>query len=183
MIKYEELGVKPIITENKQGSDNIRDIHIKINKILYFYAKKYADNLTAQEIINNLTIYANQLKQLPNNKKKDEIIDKLRIIVKSLIIFKNNFKWNNINETIVALQSTINYSLYIWVKFKKEHPNKNYTNNDILTIAEENKRIFFNMIKPFLELFPNNKNNLKLNQFISLQNELLNILNNNLIIN
>lgn len=178
MIKYEELNIKPISTENKQGTDKIRDIHIQINKLLYFYAKKYADPITAQDIIEDLTIYAKQLQDLPQNNKKDEIINKLRDIVKSLIQFKKSFKWSNNPNTIDAIQRTINYAVKNWVDLKNNISKENNIYQKILELIIENSRIYTNILKPFIEKYPDKYNDIKFDNFIILQGELFGKLQN-----
>ena len=178
MIKYEELNLKPISTENKQGTDKIRDIHIQINKLLYFYAKKYADPKTAQDIIEDLTIYAKQLQDLPQNNKRDEIINKLRDIVKSLIQFKKSFKWSNNPNTIDAIQRTINYAVRNWVDLKNNYSKENNVYQKILELIIENSRIYTNILKPFIETYPEKYNDIKFDNFIILQGELFGKLQN-----
>lgn len=175
-MKYEELGLKPIQTENKQGNDKIRDIHFKINELLYFYSKKYADNITAQEIIDKLTVYAKELKELPENKKKDEILTQLRTIVKSLINFKNNFKWEKLPSTIDAIQRTLNYAVKNWVDFKEHNLSligiSKGKEQEAVKLMVENNRIYSNILKPFLEKYPYKTEELKLKSFITLNNDI-----------
>jgi hypothetical protein len=173
MIKYEELNIKPISTENKKGTDKIKDIHYKINELLYFYSKKYADPTTAQDIINDITLHANQLKELPDNPKRDEILNKLRDMVKSLIHYKKSFKWENNPNTVDAIQRTLNYAIRNYVALKEKNLNSNELYYNILYLILENHRIYYNILKPYIDTFPQRYNDIKFENFIILQSELL----------
>lgn len=170
MMKYEDLAVKPIHTENKEGNDRLRTLHFQINEVLYFYSKKYADPTSTQELIDKLTNLGQIIKGLPNShsKKQNEILDKMREIVKSLIKYKKEFNWSTDDKE--KIENTINYTLYTYLTDKKNNNNVVSFEQNVKYLKETN-RIISNMIKPFLKIYTGCTQTISLNKIKELNNE------------
>lgn len=143
MKRGNELGIKPIKCKNREGTEDIRKIHMEINNLLYENSGKYINHQLALDIYEELCKKGLELKSLnvPERAKakQTELLDKLRDIIKTLKPYKEiGDDWTS-EEDIECVQKTINFWLAQHIKNKKQYE----TDYDLLFSAlKENKRIW-----------------------------------------
>lgn len=150
MKKFEEIGLTFCKPVNKEGNDKIKTVLYSINDVVYNYAKKYADPSTCYLIIKDLTTLGVELKNtectakvLP---KKNEVLAYLRDAIIKLKAYASS---NPLSEAdIPQVQATTKYFLSQYLKAKEENT---LTDDKIIIMLQEHKRIKDNMVTP-LEL-------------------------------
>lgn len=171
MVQGYSLGIECIKTEHKEGNEQIKTLHYKINDILYKYNKQYISNITAKRLINGLTGLGKELKGVDTTDKidlkKQEILKALRTVVKNLQGYVEDFSWDEVDRT--PIQSIVNYCVAQYVKMKKEGQ---LTDDSILKLLNRQKEIINDFILPASDTLKN----LNMEAFRKMNDELLNAL-------
>lgn len=163
--KLVELGITPLKCENKEGTENLREIHHRINDIIYPNGGKYIDRKLKEDIYSQLVEEGKKLNDLKVTEraepKKKELLEKLRKVCLSL---KSYDAYLDPTDTPFA-QKTINYFIHQFITVKKE-----ITMDIAYTFYKESYRLW----EAFNSLEQVNMTSLK-----GVNNELLEILNRN----
>lgn len=150
MKKGTELNLSVIKCQNKQGTDKLRSIHIRINAILYQNAMRYIDQALAIDMYRELCALGKELNELsvPDSAKakRDELVSELR---KRCIVLKDYRKIQNTEEDIPQIQSNINSWLHQFITAKNEGKFDNGIDL-VLVYLKESKRLF-NLACPYGE--------------------------------
>jgi len=113
------LGVSPIKCEAKEGTDKLKDLHYRINDLLYRNCGRYLFKPQAEELFQNLCALGKELSALevPDRArpKKDELLSKLRIICNSLATYRHQ---EQTSEDIPLMQKTVNWWLHQYIAAK-----------------------------------------------------------------
>lgn len=140
MKKINEIGVSIIKCKNKQGTDNLKELHYKINDLLYKNANTYAIKSIAIYIEKQLVEYGIELNnlQVPDSAKakKNEILAALRDMVINLRKYLAEYNVNP-NEEKQAATAILKYRLSNYIKSKQT-----LTTDQIIALLEENKTIY-----------------------------------------
>lgn len=161
-----ELGVAPIKADNKEGSDKLRDIHVRINDVLYRNSYRYIDPALAGVLYDRLVELGKELNDtnVPDRAKakKDEILAKLRPICKALNVER---KGKLTFEDVPMMQKAINSFLHTYISAKNED---RLTDALVLELLVESRRLY-DAFERFLE-------NLKADKLVQSNYELLGML-------
>lgn len=148
MKKGNELGLTIIKCQNKTGTDNLKDLHRRINAILYVNMYRYIDQQLACDIYTELCGIGKDLSDLkvPESAraKKEELLGELR---KRCTVLKDYKKIPNTVDDVPQMQAVINYTVHICVEAKN---NNNITPEEVLGLIKETKRVY-NAFSPFEE--------------------------------
>lgn len=122
-----EVGVEPIKPKNHIANQEMNFILYEINDYLYFFRNLYLNWDVRKMIQDKLTISADKLKQISFplakakelNARRDEILDKMRVIYQNLkkVSVANDANWDNIVESMGK------FRLSMFLKQKKESIN------------------------------------------------------------
>lgn len=171
MVQGSSLGLECIKTENKEGNEEIKTLHYKINDILYKHNKQYISDVTARRISKELTQLGVELKNCTVKGKEElkqkEILQALRTIVKNLNGYADDFSWDDVD--LAPIQSTVNYCVAQYVKMKKE---SELGEVQILRLLNRQKEVIEDFLKPSDEVLKD----LNIIQFKKMNEELLKML-------
>lgn len=171
MLQGFNLGLEPVKTENKEGNDEIKSLHYKINDILYQYNKCYISDVTAKRLVKELTKLGIALKAVDCKPKEElkqkEILQALRTVVRNLNGYIDKFSWDEIDRT--PIQSTVNYCVSQYVKLKNEDK---LCDSQILKLLKRQREIVEDFILPASDTLKN----LNMQSFRKMNEELLRIL-------
>lgn len=139
------LGIAPIKAENKEGSDKLKDLHVRINDVLFKNSFKYIDPALAETLYTRLVELGKELNELqvPDRAKakKNEILSKLRPICKAL---NTERKASLTSEDVPMMQKAINSFLHTYISAKNED---RLTDSLALELLVESKRLYDSYMK------------------------------------
>lgn len=165
-----QLGLTPIKAENKEGTDKLKDLHYRINDILYVNAGRYIDQALAQSLYKDLCGLGVELDALEvperARAKKTEILGKLRTICTNL---KSYRKDTQTLEDVPLMQKAINWTVHVCIDAKEKG---DLGPERALELLKETKRVY-EAFKPFEE-------HLKTDTLVKLNGELVNNIDTNL---
>lgn len=148
MQTFKELGISIIKCENKQGNDKIKEIHYRINELLFKYQMRYAMWGLASFLEKKLTEFGIELAAVETTEaaraKKNEILTILRKYVRVLKQYTdvNGIDATEENKAATAIQK---YSVSNYLKNKET-----LSTEQIITILEDNKELYDNAIKNYI---------------------------------
>lgn len=120
MKKGEELGIKPISTVSKDGTQKLKELHCAVNDVMYLYSRKYISPKMAEKIFDRLVDKGKELNDLdvPDKakKKKEEILEAMRSAVKELKSYIKDYKW--VESDADEVQRTLKFLLSTYLKSK-----------------------------------------------------------------
>lgn len=132
MKRGEELQIKPIRCENKQGNDCLKQYVYSLNDILFPLSKRYISSGARNRLMTKLTHICKELSttEVPPNclPKKNEILDKCRTMYKALRNYESD-------DNEYQRQSVVKYQLSQYLK------NKPQDDEEILKTLNSNKEI------------------------------------------
>ena len=171
MIKQgKQLGLTPIKAENKEGTDKLKELHYRINDILYANAGKYIDQALAHSLYKDLCGLGVELDalQVPDRAKpkKTEILSKLRTVCTNLKDYRKN---TQTIEDAPLMQKAVNWTVHLCIEARDKGE---LTSDKVLELLKETKRVY-EAFKPFEE-------HLKLETLIKFNSELINNIDTNL---
>lgn len=144
MKRGSEIGIATISTINREGTDDLKDLHYAINDLLYFYNKKYISRKDAEHILSCLQEHGTALSELKvpakAKDKKEELLNAVRNIWKSVNSYYKSFKWSD--SDISQIQATINYQVKQLVDAKSDGRLIKLP----IKYLDENKMIYDNMV-------------------------------------
>lgn len=162
-----ELGLSPIKTQSKEGTETIKQIHYKVNDVLFGLSGKLLFKKDAELAFTKLCGYGKELKELKvpekANAKKDELLTALRRVC--TVLRKYIGEVCVTEEDIPTIQKSINWAIHKYIQAKEEDKLDTMT---VVGMLEGNKELWLN-IEPFVD-------NLKKSNFLKMNRELLNIL-------
>jgi hypothetical protein len=165
-----QLGITPIKCEQKEGTDKLKDLHYRINDILYSNSGKYIDKALAQSLYGDLCGLGVELDALEvperARAKKTELLGKLRTVCMNL---KDYRKQPQTIEDTQLMQAAINWVVHLCIDAKEKNE---LTPEKVLELLKETKRVY-EAFKPFEE-------HLKTDTLIKLNGELVNNIDTNL---
>lgn len=172
MLKLIEIVGKPITCSNREGTEKIKDIHYKINDIIFHWNYRYISPEDARQIYAELCEYGKALKDLETpdkaKPKQNEILTKLRGICQNLKVYAETYVLGT-SEDLNHVNATTRFLLSEYLKARN---NNELTPQKILELLEDHKRIRTNMIEPLSK-----KYNMSFNQaFTNLPEELIDTL-------
>ena len=164
MKKGEELGIKPISTVSKEGTQKLKELHCAVNDVMYLYSRKYVSPKMAEKIFGKLVDLGKDVNDLevPDKakKKKEEILEAMRSAAKGLKSYIKAYQWAESDADEV--QKTLNFLLSTYLKSKEGD------DFDAIRTMTINKEIWDDMYMecPY-------KNGIRMNSFKKMQDELL----------
>ena len=162
--KGTEIGIKPIKCEAKEGTDKLKDLHYRINDILYKNAGKYIDTKLANALYSDLCALGVELDELEvperAREKKKELLGKLRTVCMSL---KDYRKVPMTAEDVPLMQKALNFFIHLYIEAKQ---NDNIKPQEVLDLLVESRRLW-DAYLPFIE-------SLRTDMFIKANTELVN---------
>lgn len=169
ILQGKDIGLSPIKTNSKEGNEKIKDLHYKINEVLYNNNRSYITPAWGKQVEDKLLKLGGELGELECDgktiAKKEEILGQLRKIVISLRKYMREFKFEDGDKDI--LQKVVNYSVrnYIVEKEKGE-----LDNGTIISMLSNQMDILDYYLRPY----PDKDINIK--SFKSMNHELLDML-------
>lgn len=164
LVLGKSLGLSPIKTENKEGTDKLKEIHYQINDVLYKNSGKYIFQHHAERLYDQLCDYGKRLASLevPDRaaQKKSELLSKLRTICNSLKVYK---KQTQTSEDVKEMQSAVNWLLHRFIEAKD-----NITDEQALELLKETKELS-DAVYPWEE-------ELKLANLVKMNRQLINLI-------
>ena len=165
-----DLGLTIIKCQNKTGSDNLKDVHHRVNAVFYDNTYRYIDQKLACKIYDDLCELGKELNNLkvPESAraKKDELLGELR---KRCTILKDYKKITNTVEEVPQMQAAINWVIHLCIEAKEKG---DLAPEKVLSLLRETKRVY-EAFKPFEE-------HLKVETLVKLNGELINNIDTNL---
>lgn len=165
-----DLGLTVIKCQNKTGSDNLKDVHHRVNAVLYNNTYRYIDQKLANKIYDDLCELGKELSGLKvpetARAKKEELLSELR---KRCSTLKNYKKITNTVEDLPQMQAAINWVVHLCIDAKEKNE---LTPEKVLELLKETKRVY-EAFKPFEE-------HLKTDTLVKLNGELVNNIDTNL---
>lgn len=156
------LGLSPIKTEHKEGTDKLKEIHFQVNEVLYQNSGKHIFQHHAERLYNQLCDYGKRLASLevPDkaNPKKSELLSKLRTICNSLKVYK---KQAQTSEDVKEMQAAVNFLLHRFIEVKD-----NITDEQVIDFLKEIKELY-DAVYPLEE-------DLKLTNLVKMNRQLIN---------
>lgn len=135
-----ELGLKPLKTENREGTEALREVHHNINGILYQNTYRYIDPKLAGAMYDQLVALGKKLNEtsVPEKAraKKEELLSKLRMICKTL--GEERKKVLGLDD-VPQMQKAINGYLHTYITAKTED---RLDDDTVLMLLEESKRLY-----------------------------------------
>lgn len=170
MIKLgKELGLTPIKCGNREGTPQLKELHYKINDILYKWSGKYLFQTDAEQVFRELCGYGKELSALvvpgKASAKKSELITALRKVCTSLREYCKN---EQTSEDLELMQKAVNFFLHKAIEAK----NEGLTVEKAVGLLQEQKELWQNIGK-FLD-------NLRVSNYLKMNRELLDYLIRNL---
>ena len=164
-----EIGLTPIKTQSKDGTQQLKELHYKVNDTLYKWSGRFLFQADAEQVFTELCNAGKELNALvvpdKKKKKKTEIVNALRKVCTSL---RGYCKEEQTSEDLELMQKALNYFLHKAIEAKSE----GLTVEKTVSLLQEQKELWQN-IKKFLD-------NLKLSNFLKMNRELLDYLIRNL---
>lgn len=164
MKKGTEIGIRPIKCENKEGSDKLRDVHMRINAILYINAGKYIDPKLANTMYKDLCAIGVELDELEvperAREKKKELLGKLRTVCMAL---KDYRKQPMTADDVPLMQKALGFFIHNYIEAKQKD---DITPQQVLDLLVESRRLW-DAYLPFAE-------SLRTDTFIKVNTELVN---------
>lgn len=165
-----QLGLAPIKAENKEGTDRLKDLHYRINDILYPNAGRYIDQALAHKLYQDLCGLGVELDKLEvperARAKKTEILGKLRTICSNLKEYRKN---TQTLEDVPLMQKAVNWTVHLCIEARDKGE---LTPEKVLDLLKETRRVY-DAFKAFDE-------HLKLETLVKFNGELINNLDTNL---
>ena len=162
-----EIGLTPIKTQSKEGTQQLKELHYKVNDVLFGLSGKLLFKKDAELAFTKLCGYGKELNALvvPEKAaaKKSELIAALRKVC--TVLRKYIGEVCVTEEDIPTIQKSINWAIHKYIQAKEEDKLDTMT---VVGMLAGNKELWQN-IEPFLD-------NLRLSNFQKMQRELLNIL-------
>ena len=156
--------MNPVKTTSKEGTESLKNIHYRVNDILYAHTYRYIFPATAARLLDSLTPLGVELKdlQVPEKAapKKDEILRALRAICRSL---KECIHTPVTEEDYEAMQKAVNLQIHRCIKAKPT-----LTPEKTLRLLLENKELASDAARYWQHL--------KTTSLVKIQDELLQIL-------
>ena len=174
MKKFNEItDYKNISCINKVGTEELKELHYKANKIIFDYNMQHAFPQNTTKVINQLTEVFIKIKNLEvkssATSKKEELLEQGRKIVNGLKEYIKNFKYDD--SCINAIENMCRFQLSKYLKGKDR-----LTITDIIKLLEENQSLY-----QIVEDVENNLNtNIKVKPFLRMQEELIDMVSNKL---
>lgn len=163
MKKGNELGIKVIKCENREGTDKLKALHYQINDILYKNTGKYIDQKLAYSLYTDLCGLGVQLDELEvperAREKKKELLGKLRSICMTL---KEYRKQPLTMEDVPLMQKALNWFIHEYIEDKKDD---NIKPEKVLELLVESRRLW--------DAFCAYEQHLKTDTFIKVNGELV----------
>ena len=135
-----ELGIRPIKCENREGTDKLKSVHMRINEILYRNAGKYIDMKLANTIYSDLCALGVELDELEvperAREKKKELLGKLRTVCMTL---KDYRKQPQTAADVPTIQKVLNFFIHLWIEAKQK---ENLTPQEVLDLLIESRRLW-----------------------------------------
>lgn len=157
-----QLGLVPIKCDNREGTDKLKELHYRINDILYTNSGKYIDRELADSIYTDLCELGKAVDglEVPDRAKakKSEILSKLRIICKGLKEYKKEYQ--TIDDAPL-MQKAINWFIHQYIDAKQ---NDKLTDELAVSMVKESKRLYLAYL-PY-------ESNLKLDTLVKINGEL-----------
>lgn len=139
MKKGFELNLNIVKPQHKEGTDKLKELHYKVNDVMFNYNKQYIAPKTAERLFSLLCKYGVSIKdlELPQRaiEKRDEILSALRDACNSLKNYKDNYKTTTEDKS--QAQKTLNYAVSQYLTKKEE-----YTDEDYLKALRRNKTLY-----------------------------------------
>lgn len=155
------LGLTPIKTNAKEGTESLKKIHFQINDVLFAVAGKYLFRNQAANAFDKLCALGKELKELDvpekARPKKAEILEQLRVRCNSLKQYKQQ---NQTLEDVETMQKALGFEIHKFIEQKD-----NLTPEKALALLAETKELY-DCIFPFEE-------KLKVENFIRVNTQLL----------
>lgn len=170
--KGNEIGIKPIKFDNHQSNKELDELIFRLNDILYFWSQKYISPRAKDRILKKLTevgIALNGLTGLENTypkKRRDEAVEKMRIIFKSVNAYTPDGYIEN-RENVVKMMK---YSLATYLKDKDK-----LDDAAIIKKLRENKILYHTIIFPYIQASTAH-NAINASAFCNMQSELVDAL-------
>lgn len=131
------MGVKPLKTESKEGTEKLKGIHFRINDLLYANSGRYLFQRQAEKLYQDLCVLGKELSllQVPDRAgdKKAELLRKLRVVCNSLNAYR---KQQQTSEDLEAMQKSINWYTHCFIEAKE-----NLTPEKALELLKESKEL------------------------------------------
>ena len=162
-----ELGLSPVKCEHREGTESIKQIHYKVNDILFGLSGKLLFKKDAELAFSKLCEYGKELKELKvpekANAKKSELLTALRKVC--TVLRKYIGEVCITEEDIPTIQKSINWTIHKYIQAKEEDKLDTMT---VVGMLAGNKELWLN-IEPFLD-------KLRIASFQKMQRELINTL-------
>lgn len=131
------LNVTPIKCEAKEGTDKLKEIHYRINDLLYANSGKYLFQRQAEKLYQDLCALGKELSllQVPDraSAKKAELLTKLRVVCNSLNVYR---KQQQTSEDLDAMQRCLNWYTHRYIEARD-----NLTPEKALELLMESKEL------------------------------------------
>lgn len=169
--KFNEIGISVISNlKHKEGDDTLKELLYNINDLLYSVQTRFAVYELAEEVLRQLKEIGLKTKEMTCKDrclpKKDEILSRIREQCTTLKFYLSNYNVPE-DEEKTAIDKMMRFQLSISINTKEAFNNT----KDVAPLVKQirdNKRIFQLLSKRV------SKYNINVNQFIKVQNELLN---------
>lgn len=135
-----DINLKPLKCVHKEGSEKLRDLHYKINAVLYLASGKFIDQKLANTLYTDLCALGVELDELDvpetARPKKIELLGKLREVCLSLKTYR---KQPQTAADAENMQKAINWYIANYIKSKKED---SFTPAVALEFLKESRRLY-----------------------------------------
>lgn len=116
-----ELGLKPVRTQSKEGTQQLKELHYKINDTLYKWSGRFLFQVDAEQVFAELCEYGKELNALvvpeKASAKKTEIVNVLRKVCTEL---RGYCREEQTSEDLELMQKAINFWLHSFIEEKQK---------------------------------------------------------------